>query len=443
MLNIYTLEEAQISLLRRGQEFEANYPEAVTTATEAIFGSGVSPEQAVDVILQTIRQRGDVALREWSLSLDNAQVQDFLIPPAELEKAYRSLPSELISAMEFAATRIRAFHEAQPVGSWQIENDEGRLGQRVLPLLKVGIYVPGGTAPLPSSLLMAVVPALVAGVEEIVLCSPPDVDPTILAAAHICGINQVFQIGGAQAIGAMAFGTESVPKVDKIVGAGNLFVNLAKRKVFGFVGLDGLAGPTETMVIADESANAAWVAADLLAQAEHDILASAILLTPSQKFAEEVQQELKEQIKGLPRSKIIEESFKYQGGIVLTPDLSTAVDAANRYAPEHLCISSENAENLAEQVRNAGGIFLGERSFEVLGDYVAGPSHVMPTGGSARFSSPLSVLDFVKITSVIALNDQASQSLSATAQILANAEQLHAHAQAAGYRAEETASARK
>ncbi len=425
----------------RADGAETKYPDSVVARTEAVFGEGVSPEKAVDLILQSVRERADEALREWSAKLEKERVQDFLVPEENLEAAYKTLPAQLKNVMERAAERIRNFHEAQPVQSWKVDDEYGRLGQRVTPLPKVGVYVPGGTAPLPSSLLMSVIPAQVACVEEIVVCSPPEIDHTILAAAYICGITQVFQVGGAQAIAAMAFGTQSVPKVDKIVGAGNIFVNLAKRKVFGFVGLDGLAGPTETMVIADESANAAWVAADLLAQAEHDVLASAILLTPSKGFAKEVQQELEEQIKGLPRAEIIEQAIRNQGGIVITPDIVTAVKAANRYAPEHLCLSCENAEDLAEQVRNAGGIFLGERSFEVLGDYVAGPSHIMPTGGSARFSSPLNVLDFVKITSLIALNDKGSEMLSMDAQLLATAEGLQAHAQAAEFRVAEKSNA--
>ena len=435
MLKLYSLEEARLSILKRNQDFEINYPESITSRTEAIFGKGVSPEQAVAIILQEVREGKDKALREFSLKIDNARIDELLISPNELERAYRSLPSELITSMELAAVRIRVFHEAQPVESWQIEDEGGYLGQRIIPLSQVGIYVPGGTAALPSSLLMAAIPAQVAGVKDILICSPPQVDPTILAAAHICGIERVYQVGGAQAIAAMAFGTESVPKVDKIVGAGNLFVNLAKRMVFGFVGIDGLAGPTETMIIADESANPAWVAADLLAQAEHDILASAILLTPSKEFALKVQQEASDQIKDLPRAKVIKESLQNNGGVIVTQSLSAAVEVANNYAPEHLCLSCKNEDKLPDQIRNAGGIFLGERSFEVLGDYLAGPSHIMPTGGSARFASPLSVLDFVKITSIIALDDHVSQSLSVTALNLAAAEKLDAHARAAEFRA--------
>ncbi len=299
--------------------------------------------------------------------------------------------------MQTAADRIRGFHEKQPIQSWITKDMGGQLGQRVTPIERVGIYVPGGTAPLPSSLLMSVIPAKVAGVKQIFVSSPPVIAPSILGAAYLCGVNSVYQIGGAQAIAALAFGTESVQKVDKIVGAGNLFVTLAKQQLFGVVGLDGLAGPTETMVIADQTANPKWVAADLLAQAEHDVQASAILLTPNLEFAKAVQEEVFAQLADLSRKEIIAASIKNAGGIVVTESLDQAAYLANEYAAEHLCLSVEKPEVLMEKINNAGGFFLGEHSFEVLGDYVAGPSHIMPTGGTARFGSPLNVLDFVKI----------------------------------------------
>jgi histidinol dehydrogenase len=278
---------------------------------------------------------------------------------------------------------------------------------------------------------MAAVPAQVAGVQEIIICTPPNPHPAILAAAHLCGLEQVFQIGGAQAIGAMAFGSETVPRVDKIVGAGNLFVTLAKQQVYGLVGLDGLAGPTETMVIADETANPAWIAADLLAQAEHDPLAAAILLTPSRPLAEAVQVEIGRQLETLSKAQIIIQSLTNNGGAVVTGDMGTAVRLANDYAPEHLCLSIADPQQLAPQLTNAGGLFLGEYSFEVLGDYVAGPSHIMPTGGTARFASPLNVLDFVKINSIIALDAETGRALSSIAAEIAHTETLTAHAAAA------------
>jgi len=281
---------------------------------------------------------------------------------------------------------------------------------------------------------MTVIPAQVACVEQIVVCTPPNPHPTILAAAYLCGIQDLFTVGGAQAIAAMAYGTASVPKVDKIAGAGNLFVTLAKQQVYGIVGLDGLAGPTETMVIADNSAKPDWVAADLLAQAEHDVLASAILLTPDRSLAEAVQVEISKQMEYLSRSQIIAQSLANRSGIVITPDLESAVQLANEYGAEHLCLAVEDPEGLAKKIKHAGGLFLGEHSFEVLGDYVAGPSHVMPTGGTARFASPLNVMDFVKISSIIALDSQTGQELSALASLIAESESLTAHAAAARFR---------
>jgi len=287
---------------------------------------------------------------------------------------------------------------------------------------------------------MAVVPARVAGVRQVIVCTPPrtsaggGVDDVTLAAAQIAGVDAVFAVGGAQAIGAMTYGTEAISRVDKIVGAGGLFVTLAKRHVFGLVGLDGVYGPTETVVVADDSANPVWVASDLLAQAEHDPLATAILLTPSGELAVTVQREVRRQLDDRQRADILRASLDGQGGIVLTPDLETAVRLADEFAPEHLCLSVRDAEKWAKRVRNAGGLFLGEHSFEVLGDYVAGPSHIMPTGGTARFSSPLNVLDFVKITNIIALDPATASRLCTGAARFALAESLDGHAAAATYR---------
>jgi len=294
---------------------------------------------------------------------------------------------------------------------------------------------------------MTVVPARVAGVDKVVVCTPPGreacpeqgrrdgrVPDIILAAAYVAGVDRLFRLGGAQAIAALAYGTASVPRVDKIVGAGGLFTTLAKRQVYGQVGLDGLYGPTETVVVADDSANPAWVAADLLAQAEHDVLATAILLTPSRRLAEAVQAEVARQMEHLSRADVVAASLAGQGGIVLTPDLETAVRLADEFAPEHLCLSVQEPAVWAERIRNAGGLFLGEHSFEVLGDYVAGPSHVMPTGGTARFASPVNVLDFVKITSIIALDTGTVAQLCPAAARLAHAESLTAHAAAAEQR---------
>ena len=363
------------------------------------------------------------------------------VPRGDWEKARTRLPRPLLQALEMAAERIHAFHACQPLSSWETCELGGRLGQRVVPLRRVGVCVPGGSAPLPSSLLMAAIPARVAGVSQVVVCTPPtgeregQIADVTLAAAQVAKVDAVFAVGGAQAIGAMAYGTPAIERVDKIVGAGGLFVTLAKRQVYGEVGLDGVYGPTETLIVADDTADPVWVAADLLAQAEHDPLATAILLTPSREVACAVQQEVDRQMPLRERSAILRSSLEGQGGIVITPDLETAVRLADEFAPEHLCLSVREPERWAERVRNAGGLFLGEHSFEVLGDYVAGPSHIMPTGGTARFGSPLNVLDFVKIISVIALDRSTAASLCREAACLAHAESLDAHASAAEQRA--------
>ncbi len=436
MLKIYDVERARRSILRREPPERQNLPPALLEGVERIFGQGVEPSEAVARILASVREEGDQAVRRWSQLLDEVQVEELRIPNSDLVEASQDLPAALSEAQRTAADRIRGFHERQPLQSWTTEALGGKLGQRLTPIRRVGIYVPGGSAPLPSSLLMSVIPAQVAGVEEIVVCTPPRPHATILAAAHLCGLETVYQIGGAQAIAAMSYGTESLAPVDKIVGAGNLFVALAKQQVYGLVGLDGVAGPTETVIIADTTADPAWVAADLLAQAEHEPMASAILLTPDRSFAEAVQAEVARQIEPLSRSGIIAQSLSARGGIVLTEDLNAAAALVDEYAPEHLCLSVSDPAALADRIHNAGGIFLGERSFEVLGDYIAGPSHVMPTGGTARFASPLSALDFVKITSWIELDPETSAELSPLAAELAKAESLTAHASAAELRTE-------
>lgn len=434
MIKIYDLPSARKTILKRTPLRSMSIPEVVQAGTERLFGAGVTPAEGVARILASVQAEGDAALRRWSALLDKDAPSDFRITAPRLERAYHALSDSLRRAMRIAAERIRQFHELQPLPNWQTESLGGRLGQRVTPIERVGVYVPGGSAPLPSSLLMSVTPAQVAGVKRVVVCTPPPPHETILAAAHLCGLECIYQVGGAQAIAAMAFGTETIPKVDKIVGAGNLFVTLAKQQVYGVVGLDGLAGPTETLIIADETARPAWVAADLLAQAEHDVLASAILVTPDAELAQAVQIEVARQMENLSRAEVIVQALDNRSGIVLTPDLETAAHLANDYAPEHLCLSVANPSALMPLIHHAGGIFLGETSFEVLGDYIAGPSHIMPTGGTARFASPLNVLDFVKITSLIGLNEAASKTLSPQAALIARAEQLSAHAAAAEYR---------
>jgi histidinol dehydrogenase len=434
MIKIYTLSEAQASILQRQALNEMSYPPALLARTEVLFGTGVTPPQAVVQILASVRAEGDAALLRWSRLLDQRAPEPLRIPSAALKGAWEELPADLQQALQTAAERIRRFHQLQPLPNWETSELGGRLGQHVNPIGRTGVYVPGGTAPLPSSLLMSVIPAQVAGVKEIAVCTPPDPHPAILAAAYLCGIDQVYQVGGAQAIAALAFGTESVPRVDKIVGAGNLFVNLAKQQVFGLVGLDTIAGPTETVVVADSTARPEWIAADLLAQAEHDVLACAILFTPDAALAQAVQAAVAAQLEQRGRRDILQQSLSNRSGIVLTPDIETACALANDYAAEHTCLAVADPQALAALIPNAGGLFLGEYSFEVLGDYIAGPSHVMPTNGTARFASPLNVLDFVKITSIIALDESAGRELSWLAAQIARLESLDAHAAAAEMR---------
>ncbi|MDY6877665.1 MAG: histidinol dehydrogenase [Chloroflexota bacterium] len=466
MLRIYDdWEQARRTVLhRRDMLVIDEVPEPVREDIRRIFGEELTPEAAVSRILSDVRRWGDEALHDWTTRIDGLTIGNFEVGPGALEVAYASLSPDLAKALDLAAERIRAFHTRQPISSlsWTTTELGGTLGQRAEPLARVGVYVPGGTAPLPSSLLMTVIPARVAGVDEVVVCTPPGheacpeqssrnghVPDIILAAAHIAGVDRLFRLGGAQAIAALAYGTETVPHVDKIVGAGGLFTTIAKRQVYGQVGLDGLYGPTETVIVADDTANPAWVAADLLAQAEHDVLATAILLTPSRRLAEAVQTEVARQVESFKREEtrffpknlvsetsetrvdIIAASLDGQGGIVITPDLETAIRLADEFAPEHLCLSVQEPERWAERIHNAGGLFLGEMSFEVLGDYTAGPSHVMPTGGTSRWASPVNVLDFVKITSIIGLDSDTAARLSPAAACLARAESLCAHAAAA------------
>ncbi len=394
---------------------------------------------AVAAVIAAVRARGDSALREYTEHFDRVRLDDFHVPEPALELALEWVSPDVVAALRAAAARLEAFHRQQPITSWMTRDLGGLLGQMVSPLDRVGCYVPGGTAPLPSTVLHTAILARVAGVREIVVATPPNpdfpetgfVNPVILAAAAIAGATEVLRVGGAQAIAALAFGTDTIRPVDKIVGPGNIYVTLAKKLVFGVVGIDGLAGPTETVVIADEGANPAWVAADLLAQAEHDVLASAILLTPSEPLAHAVQAEVARQIESLSRAEIIAQTFERNSGIVLTADLSEAVQLADRYAPEHLCLAVRDPWAWLPHVRHAGGVFLGEHSFEVLGDYVAGPSHVMPTSGSARFASPLSVVDFVRLTSLVALDPVTTAAIAPHAERLARAEGLDGHAGAA------------
>lgn len=435
MIRILDKTTAQETILRRKAWDEMSATAESSARLAALFGEPVSAEEAVRRILADVRSHGDEALRTWTQRLDGVERQAIALERSTIDAAYDLLAPEVVAALRLAAARIEAFHRRQPSQSWIENGVEGTLGQLVRPIQRVGIYVPGGQAPLPSSVLMTAVPARVAGVEELVLITPPQrttglPHPAILAAADIAGVGAIYVAGGAQAIAALAFGTESVPRVDKICGPGSLFTTLAKRQVFGVVGIDGLPGPTETLVIADASADPAYAAADLLAQAEHDLLASAILITPSRALAEAVQAAVGKQLEELDRAGVIEASLQTNSGIVVVETLDEALELANAYAPEHLCLLVEDAWSWLGKVRNAGGVFVGERSFEVLGDYVAGPSHVMPTGGTARFASPVNVNDFVKIISVIGLNEDAVAAIGPAAVTLAQTEGLTAHAAA-------------
>ncbi|MDF1514685.1 MAG: histidinol dehydrogenase [Anaerolineae bacterium] len=441
MIRIYEdIDSAQVILQRKTMNTVGDVPDVILRSIERVFGESLTPDEAVAKLLTEVQDQGDAAIQNWTQRIDGLVMDRFEIPKSTWKASYDALDASLRGALHTAVERIKAFHERQPITNWTTDEMGGLMGQRMVPMRSVGVYVPAGSVPLPSSLLMAVIPARVAGVESIYVCTPADretgeISDIMLAAAYIGNVDRLFTIGGALAIAALAYGTASIPRVDKIVGAGGLFTTLAKRQVFGYVGLDGLYGPTETVVVADESANPAWVAADLLAQAEHDVLATAILITPSKKLAENVRSEVAAQLAGLRRADIILASLAGQGGIILTPDLETAIHLADDYAPEHLCLSVENPAFWVNRIHNAGGIFVGEYSFEVLGDYVAGPSHIMPTGGTARFKGPVNVLDFVKVINIIGLDQAAAQTLANDAVSIAHAEGLTAHAAAAAFRA--------
>ncbi len=428
------VSEARALLTRRGGFEETRLSPRLREGIRRVFDEDLSAEAVVDHILGDVRRDGDAALHHYSMAFDGFDPPVLEVPRSDWETARKSLTPELQDALQLAADQIAAFHRKQLRTSWLDYSDEGALGQIVRPLDRVGIYTPGGTAAYPSSLLMTAVPARVAGVQEIVVCSPPSasggVSPLILAAAEVAGVDRLFRVGGAQAIGAMAYGTESIPHVDKIFGPGNVFVVLAKQRVYGTVAIDQLPGPTETLIVADDSANSDLVAADLLAQAEHDAMATAILITTSVALAGAVETALVEQLALLERREIAAQSLATNGLIVVVPDIETAMKLANAYAPEHLCLLVRDPWAIMSSVRHAGGVFIGEHSPEALGDYTAGPSHVMPTGGTARFSSPTHVGEFTKVISVVAANRRAIERLGPATMTLARAEGLTAHARA-------------
>jgi histidinol dehydrogenase len=431
---ISDVEEARRELTRRRGFEEPDLSPRMQEGIRRVFGADLSADEVVDRILSDVRNEGDAAIVRYSAAFDGEALASLEIPRTAWKAALSRLDPALQAALYLAAEQIAAFHRKQLRTSWLDYSDDGALGQVVRPLDRVGVYTPGGTAVYPSSLLMTAVPARVAGVQEIIVCTPRGLDgeisPLVLAAAEVAGVDRVFGIGGVQAIAAMAYGSETVPHVDKIFGPGNIFVVLAKRRVFGIVDIDQLPGPTETLLVADESADPELVAADLLAQAEHDPMASAILITNSPMLAHSVLEELPLQLAYLERADIAGQSLAANGLVVLVPDVATAIDLANCYAPEHLCLLLHDPWSCLAMVRHAGGIFVGEDSPEALGDYTAGPSHVMPTGGTARFSSPINVAEFTKVISVIAANTTAIRRLGPATSTLARAEGLTAHARA-------------
>jgi histidinol dehydrogenase len=426
-------EKAKALLERQpGADFTPDSP-ALRQRIKAVFGREMSPTEAVAQIIDDVRARGDTALFSYTLKIDRAKLSSLEVDKKKIKKVYDEVDKELLAALKFAAERISSFHQKQKDAIWGLAAKKG-LGQLIRPIERIGAYAPGGTASYPSTVLMTAIPARIAGVKEVILATPPQPDGRVplptLVAADIAGVDRVFSVGGAQAIAALAFGTESIPRVDKICGPGNIFVVLAKKMVYGAVGIDGLYGPSEVLIIADESADAAYCAADLLAQAEHDPLAAAILLTDSRKLADEVAKEVERQLKGLERRDIAAEALQNQGLIAIVDDISQAIELANLYAPEHLSLMLKDADAYIESITNAGCIFIGNSSTAVLGDYAAGPSHALPTGATARFSSPLNILDFVKLINVVDVDRGVLKKLAKAAAIIARAEGLEAHARA-------------
>ena len=398
-------------------------------------------DTAVAAILADVKQRGDAALLDYTKRfdrLDAGSAAELEIGRAELQCALDGLPATQRAALETAAARVRAYHERQLAQSWSYTEEDGtRLGQQVTPLERVGIYVPGGKAAYPSSVLMNALPAKVAGVDEIIMVVPTpggERNALVMAAAALAGVDRVFTVGGAQAVAALAYGTATIPAVDKIVGPGNAYVAAAKRRVFGMVGIDMVAGPSEILIICDGATDPDWIAMDMFSQAEHDELAQAILLSPDATFIDRVAASIERQLAGMPRHAVIRAALENRGALIQVRDLDEACAISNRIAPEHLELSLVDAESWLPKIRNAGAVFIGSHTSEALGDYCAGPNHVLPTSRSARFSSPLGVYDFQKRTSVIAVSPRGAQSLGAVAAELARGEGLTAHAQSAEYR---------
>ena len=430
-----------IITIRRLSTAQADFPAQLEQLTSIESSQDESVERAVGEILAEVRRRGDAALLEYTERFDRvkvARVGDLELPKRALAQALDGLDAEKRGALEQAAARVRSFHERQLAQSWQYAEADGTvLGQRVTPLDRVGLYVPGGKAAYPSSVLMNAIPARVAGVAELIMVVPTpggDRNALVLAAAAIAGVDRVFTIGGAQAVAALAYGTQTVPRVDKIVGPGNAYVAAAKRRVFGTVGIDMVAGPSEILVICDGSTDPEWIAMDMFSQAEHDEAAQAILVSPDAAFLDRVAASMARLLEGMPRKTVIAASLAGRGALIRVRDLDEACDIANRIAPEHLELSVADPQPWIEKIRHAGALFIGRYSSEALGDYCAGPNHVLPTSRTARFSSPLGVYDFQKRTSLIQVSQAGAKALGRIAATLAYGEGLDAHARSAEFR---------
>ena len=435
-----TAGDKKMKIVELSEENKKEVQKNILQRSPSTFGT---QEASVRSIIEDIKARGDEAVFEYTKKFDRAEItgSNFQVTEEEIRAAYKEVPPELLDVVRKALVNIRAFHEKQKQNSWITTTEKGTiLGQKITPMQRVGVYVPGGKAAYPSSVLMNIVPAKVAGVEEVIMTTPCNaegkVNPVVLVAANEAGADRIFKVGGAQAIAALAFGTESIPKVDKIVGPGNIFVALAKKAVYGNVSIDSVAGPSEILVLADETANPRYVAADLLSQAEHDEMASAVLVTTSEDLARKVSAEVDGFLKILSRREIIQKSLDNFGRILVARSRQEAIDAANEFAPEHLEIVMRDAFEVMTKIRNAGAIFIGEYSSEPLGDYFAGPNHILPTSGTARFFSPLSVDDFVKKSSIIHYSREALKEIHKDIEQFAKCEQLTAHANSIAVRFE-------
>lgn len=428
--------EAVEKLLKKPAFDQVELNPRIREANKKLFGADLTAAEIVDKIVGDVRHDGDEAVIKYTKLIDRTEFtpEEFVVSEAEYEAAYKEADTAVVESLRKAAENVRRYHQEQKPNSWMTYRDKGSiLGQSVIPLDRVGIYVPGGTAAYPSSVIMNAMPAVVAGVKEIIMMVPPKngkINPYVLVAAKEAGVSKIFKIGGAQAIAAMAFGTETIPRVDKITGPGNIFVTLAKKAVYGHCDIDMLAGPSEILIVADKTADPAYTAADMLSQAEHDMLASSIVITDSPELAEKVAVEAEKQLKALPREEITRASLDRNGMIIITEDIMQAVELANVSAPEHMEVLTEQPFQLLPYIRHAGAVFLGAYSPEPLGDYFAGPNHVLPTGGTARYYSVLNVETFMKRTSIISYTQEQLDAVSDDVIRLAEAEGLQAHANA-------------